>query len=243
MLPNEKFAIERRKYYDEIGLVVDKTNGQFAHYPYPKGMGETGGYLLFEDHQQQGILQSKDVGRMCFFGGHAKQWLLNCDPLPPNYFELWDIYETYITAHNKEYGGETLKQYVKDNPEHQSWAGEQCHKNLTSEQIKENGRRAYMSTGEDVMRKGRLLGAPFGGQKVKEMGVGICNPEYKERFDIMRRMNNKTLFRCTLTGKVSTAPALAKYQKNRGIDTTCRERLPEHEQPYNKTDTINNERT
>ena len=95
MLPNEVFALERRAYYDSIGLIVDATNGQFAHCPYPKGMGETGYYLLWDDHQHQGLLQSKDIGKLCFFNGHAKKWLTECDPLPENYFELWDIYDQF----------------------------------------------------------------------------------------------------------------------------------------------------
>lgn len=97
MLPNERFALECRAYYDEIGLVVDEANGEFAHCPYPKRMGETGYYLLHEHHQQQGLLQSRDVGECCFLIGHAKHWLKSCDPIPKNYFELWDIYEEYTT--------------------------------------------------------------------------------------------------------------------------------------------------
>jgi len=102
MLPNEVFALACRAYYDEIGLIVDETNGEFAHSPYPEGMGETGYYLLHAHHQQQGILQSKDVGQCCFFSGYAKQWLLTCSYWPDNYFELWDIYEKYASLHAKE---------------------------------------------------------------------------------------------------------------------------------------------
>jgi hypothetical protein len=100
MLPNERFALECRAYYDEIGLVVDRHNGEFAHCPYPEGMGGTGYYLLHDHHQQQGILQSKDVGRLCVFSGYAKRWLMNCDPFPADYFELWDIYEKYVSLHS-----------------------------------------------------------------------------------------------------------------------------------------------
>ena len=57
MLPNEAFALACRAYYDEVGLIVDERNGEFAHCPYPEGMGETGYYLLHDHHQHQGILQ------------------------------------------------------------------------------------------------------------------------------------------------------------------------------------------
>ena len=102
MLPNEVFALECRKRYEEQGLIVDKDNGEFAHCPYPKGMGDKGLYLTHEDHQHQGLLQSKDVGRRCFWAGDAKRWL---DTYPPHYFELYDIYEEYISGeHSSAYG-------------------------------------------------------------------------------------------------------------------------------------------
>ena len=111
MLPNEVFALACRAYYDEIGLIVDKTNGEFAHCPYPAGMGETGYYLLHEHHQHQGILQSKDVGRLCFWVGDAKKWLLNCDPFPEDYFVLWDIYEEFVKKHSLANGQSSAKKW------------------------------------------------------------------------------------------------------------------------------------
>ena len=95
MLPNEEFALACLAYYEEQGLIVDHTNGQFAHCPLPRGMGETGYYLLWEHHQQQGLLQSRDVNKCCFFAGHAKQWLQTCKTWPESYFELWDIYDEF----------------------------------------------------------------------------------------------------------------------------------------------------
>jgi hypothetical protein len=101
MLPNELFAHECRKRYEEWGLIVDERtihNGrraQFAHCPLPKGMGDKGLYLTWEDHQHQGLLQSKDVGRRCFWIADVKRWL---DTYPPNYFELYDIYQEYISG-------------------------------------------------------------------------------------------------------------------------------------------------
>ncbi len=114
MLPNEKFALACREWYAEQGLVVDDTNGEFAHCPYPEGMGDTGYYLLHEHHQHQGLLQSRDVGQCCFFSGHTKKWLLNCGYWPDNYFELWDIYEEYTSHLWKN----TLGKYLEENPDH-----------------------------------------------------------------------------------------------------------------------------
>ncbi len=96
MLPNEVFALACRAYYDEQGFIVDKTNGEFAHCPFPKGMGDKGYYLLWEHHQQQGLLQSWDMDRKCFWGGNVKKWLITCDYWPDNFFDLWDIYDLYV---------------------------------------------------------------------------------------------------------------------------------------------------
>ena len=82
---------------------MDATNGQFAHCPLPRGMGETGYYLLWEHHQQQGLLQSRDTGRRCFWIGHAKKWLEGLDYFPDNFFELWDIYEEFSCPSNLEF--------------------------------------------------------------------------------------------------------------------------------------------
>ena len=95
MLPNEIFALACRSRYEQMGLVVDRHNGEFAHCPLPKKMGDKGYYLLHDDHQHQGLLQSKDVGRCCFLPSYAKRWLMGCKEFPENYFELWSIYEEF----------------------------------------------------------------------------------------------------------------------------------------------------
>jgi len=118
LLPNEVFALECRKRYEEQGLIVDSSNGQFAHCPYPKGMGDKGYYLLWADHQHQGLIQSKDVGRRCFWGPDVKRWL---DTYPPNYFELYDIFEEYISGkHNPQFGVPLTEEQKKAESERKS---------------------------------------------------------------------------------------------------------------------------
>ena len=94
MLPNEVFALKCRERYAEDGLIVDQSNGEFAHCPLPRSMGDSGYYLLHEDHQWQGLLQSKDLGRRCYYVGHAKRWLMKAN-FVEGYFELWDIYDEF----------------------------------------------------------------------------------------------------------------------------------------------------
>ena len=102
MLPNEVFALGCRKKYEEQGLIVDKSNGQFAHCPLPKGMGDEGVYLLWGDHQHQGLLQSQDVGRRCYFTYDTKLWL---DTFPEGFFELYEIYDEFNSGkHHPRFG-------------------------------------------------------------------------------------------------------------------------------------------
>ena len=104
MLPNEKFALECRDRYAEDGLVVDESNGEFAHCPLPRDLGESGYYLLHSDHQHQGLLQSRDMGRRCYFTGDVKRWLTTTH-FVEGYFELWDIFEEFNSGeHNPSYG-------------------------------------------------------------------------------------------------------------------------------------------
>lgn len=114
MLPNEVFALACRTYYEEQGWIVNKSNGQFAHCPYPQSMGDTGYYLLWDHHQHQGLLQSRDVGKCCFFVGHAKKWLQECNYFPANYFELWDIYDTYSKKVAEHFNEPTVRQKTNE---------------------------------------------------------------------------------------------------------------------------------
>jgi len=94
MYRNELFALECLRRYKREGLVVDDRNGVFAHCPLPRGMGDTGVYLLHNDHQQQGILQSEDVGRKCFYEHDALRFLKE-SAFGPQLFELWELYEKW----------------------------------------------------------------------------------------------------------------------------------------------------
>jgi hypothetical protein len=99
LFDNELFAIECVAKYAIEGRVVDSSNGQFAHCPEPrpKGQkhrlpGDRGYWLTFNDHQHQGLLQSVDVGRKCYFTPDVLKYL---DTWPSGFFELYDIYDKF----------------------------------------------------------------------------------------------------------------------------------------------------
>ena len=166
LLPNEEFALACRAYYDEQGLVVDGNNGQFAHCPQPKRYGDKGYYLLWEHHQQQGLLQSKDVGELCFFVGHAKQWLTECNYFPEKYFELWDIYEEFAVANGKK----------------ACELGTGIHEMTTEEKVaagKKSGRKTYeLGIGIHGMTAEERVAL---GKKTQELGVGVHGMTTEER--------------------------------------------------------------
>jgi len=162
MLPNEVFALACRAYYDEQGLIVDKTNGHFAHCPLPRGMGETGYYLLWEHHQHQGLLQSRDVGKVCFWAGDAKKWLSTCDYWPDNYFELWDIYEEFVKQNGKPHLLNTPQSISKRTATLREKFESEKPKNLTylhSKEVQEKatlGRLSYWRSSASEERRNQM---------------------------------------------------------------------------------------
>lgn len=95
--------------------VDPKKGGQEAHYPAPKGIGKTTIWLTFEDHQIQGLLQSEEYGRCCFFPGHAKEFL-DANFGINDWFYLYDLYEKWTSisgSRNGSIGGKKIHE-VKD---------------------------------------------------------------------------------------------------------------------------------
>ena len=95
LYPNEVYALQCLERYKQDDVVVDKTNGEFCHCPYPKSMCDTGYYLTHNDHMVQGLLQSKDVDRCCFHVGETHIWLTSGGFSHCDWFELWDIFTHY----------------------------------------------------------------------------------------------------------------------------------------------------
>ena len=95
------FVQERLAHYEEQGLTPEPGGEwQEAHYPHPKGAGDKTVWLLHNDHQVQGLLQSEECGQMCFFSGDVKEFLDNnwC----PDWFELYSLYEKWSSENGKK---------------------------------------------------------------------------------------------------------------------------------------------
>jgi hypothetical protein len=172
MLPNEEFALACLAYYEEQGFIVDAKNGQFAHCPLPRNMGESGYYLLWEHHQHQGLLQSKDLGRKCFYNYETKKWLLTSDYFPDNFFELWDIYDEYSGGvHHSQYGKRGEKSHNYGKPR-----SEECKQKQREKML---GRRLNPQTIEKMKRKrlGKKCWVDKSGKCVRQ--VQSPGPEWK----------------------------------------------------------------
>lgn len=185
MLPNERFALACRAYYDEMGLVVDKRNGQFAHSPLTRKECDTGYYLLWEHHQHQGLLQSKDLDKCCFFSSDTKKWLAECDYWPDNYFELWDIYNEYSGKNAREtnkvlhtekdengkslFAVKTFAATLEKNPNHQSEAGKKPHEEKDetgkSKHARRTGKMGATKSHEEKDENGKSKNAVKNGKK------------------------------------------------------------------------------
>ncbi len=204
MLPNEEFALGCRAWYEEQGLIVDKTNGQFAHCPQPERYGDKGYYLLWGHHQHQGLLQSKDVGERCFFPADAKKWLSECEYWPDNYFDLWDIYEKYSSELSRK-NAEKLHSEKNENgksihavktgttsfcnktgihdPLYRNSAEYKIINTLAGEKGGQEGARRrsgihdpnYRSSGTYLEMRSEV------GKKMAERRVGMFDPEFKQK--------------------------------------------------------------
>ena len=201
MLPNEVFALACRERYAEEGLVVDESNGEFAHCPLPKGLGETGYYLLHDDHQWQGLLQSKDVGRRCYYTYAVKRWLMKAN-FVTGYFDLWDIYDEYnkLSDETRRKCSEARKGVPRKpfSEEHKRKIGEASKGRIPTEETKRK-------------RSETMKGVPKSEETRRRMSKPIiatkpCGAElhYSAIVEALRELNISRIPATLKTGKVLT---------------------------------------
>ena len=96
-MDQHEFVAKCYARYAELGLEPGNPDDgvwQDAHYPAPDPEGDATIPLLFDDHLQQGLYQSEEYGRCCFWVGDAKRFLTH-GPFVEGWFELWDLYDKW----------------------------------------------------------------------------------------------------------------------------------------------------
>jgi hypothetical protein len=127
-------AIRKTKDYDP------DDSYEKAHFPLPEGMGDEKILLHHFDHQIQGIFQSEEVGRRCFFPGDAKKVLNAPGYFPPGWFEAWDLFDKWMTLSSRVTGRKAVDVQIEKKigiwgasvAQRKEWSG-RCagHLNLT----------------------------------------------------------------------------------------------------------------
>jgi hypothetical protein len=105
------------EYYEENGLTPgnpDDGEWEEAHYPNPKGVGEETIWLLHDHHQPQGLWQSEECGRCCFFNADALKFLKE-GPFVPGWFDLWDLYDKWSGYYGRSTKGLKRSDTAKEN--------------------------------------------------------------------------------------------------------------------------------
>jgi hypothetical protein len=207
MLPNEVFAVACRSYYNEIGLIVDASNGEFAHSPLTRKECDTGYYLLHGHHQHQGLLQSKDLDKCCFYNVHTLTWLKECDYWPDNYLNLWGIYEEYSSRKSRENANKT--------------------NSIIHEDKNEEGKSILaLKVNEIVHAKKNEEGKSVVAVKAGKASVASMTPEKRSsNAKEAGRVSSKQVWESTKDGFRSNAGCVARHNKRNGWDPNARSRV------------------
>ena len=191
-------------FYEEEGLTPEKGWDE-AHYPDPDGQGGETIWLRHGDHQAQGLWQSKEYDRLCFFPGDALRFLTS-GPFVPGWFELWDIYD--------EYKGENGRKSVKEKT------------GIHAPEMKGVGGKKSANLGVGVHAPGiRSKGGKNQPLEAKAKGGKNQPLEAKVRggkaLSKQKYQNTDPNF----PPYVSTCYGLSSWQRARGIDTAMRVKL------------------
>jgi hypothetical protein len=211
--------------------------------------------MLFDDHQQQGLYQSEEYGRCCFWIGDAKRFLTH-GPFVPNWFELWDLYD--------KWSGENARKNVKKLHEEKNEEGKSVlavkAANKVHEEKDELGRSLQaLKMHEEKNEEGKSVHAVKNGKKggkkaheeKNEEGKSVHALEMNEKKHEEKDEEGKSIAAvkagkkggkkggekaCTQRwmsthpdwpSHITAAGPLSRWQKARGIPTEFRVRLPD----------------
>jgi hypothetical protein len=235
MLSNEVFALACRAYYDEIGLVVDASNGEFAHSPLTRKECDTGYYLLHGHHQHQGLLQSRDLDKCCFYNVHTLTWLRELDYFPAEYFELWDIYEKYASKKSKQNVKKTnLIIHAEKNEEGKSVHSVEINKKIHAKKNKEGksehavkmGAASVAATTPEQRSERARKGSKATHARKNSEGKSIHASEMGKKGGRKGGLAaSSQVWESTIDGFRSTAGNVAQHNRRNGWDPNARFRV------------------
>ena len=251
-----EFVTKCFEKYKRLGIILGDPNEesenqmwQNAHYPAPDPEGDTTIPMLFDDHQQQGLYQSEEYGRCCFFIGHTRKFLTH-GPFVENWFELWDLYDKWSPLQfkklhiEKDENGKSIfgvesgkKSHLIKNEEGKSANAVANANKLHEEKNKEGkspfaielGKKRGKKPHEKKNEEGKSVLAVKNGKnacekihaKKNEEGKSILGIENAKRLHKQRWMNTDPNW----PPFISTSGPLTLWQKARGIDIKCRIRV------------------
>ena len=199
-------------YYEEQGLIPgnpDDGDWEECHYPEPEGIGNKIILLLHNDHQQQGLYQSEEYHRPCFFNWHVKEFL--DDTWCFNWFELYGIYDKWKGYYSKK-----------------------ARANIPKERMVARGKNVGKTHGkvniakiprEILVSNGKATGTANVAKTPRETLVANGRITGKIHGKVNAKTINGQRWKCLDTGYISTPAGLSSYQRARNIDTSLRVRV------------------
>lgn len=96
--------------YQKDDITPDCYRFEGAHYPLQRGMGDEKVPLTELDHGIQGIWQSEEIGRVCFFAGKTTNALNAPNYWPLGFFDAWDLCDHWLKVSASNGGTAAVEQ-------------------------------------------------------------------------------------------------------------------------------------
>lgn len=177
--------------------MVDGRNGEFAHSPLTRKECDTGYYLLHGDHQRQGLYQSEDLGKCCFWVGHTRAWLYGDGFLCEDWFNLVELYEKW----SNEMGVRNGKRAGKEAVENQKGIHNPAYAERVHEWCVRGGERVGMSHAVN--------------------STGICSPKSRRNSYVASCRKVEVTFS---GGRIGTYPSIRFVSLALGVSVTTVQR-------------------
>ena len=202
-------------------------------------------WLLHGHHQVQGLLQSGEYQRKCFWDSQVKLFL-STGPFVENWFGLWDLYEKWARVGASRAGRASSAQKDELGRSVRAVKGglaSRVEKDKEGRSV--NAVNAARKTHAKKDERGKSLNAVRSGRaasrvahsKKDEQGKSAVAVKgglavHAEKDELGRSIravevcaqNFKQKYECLTTGFISTASGVAAYQRKRGLDSSSANR-------------------